>query len=213
MGLKKHISYWLHGVIALAGLSICSFLIYGAVSGTDRGHPPGIIFLPAVVITWLFLHAFLFFTQWLASRGNKNRFKQGNAKNSWPISLIIFIILCGINSLAGIAGLVSMLYSGRFPTYTSQWFFLLIFGFSFVCLCGILLRKNWGRLIAGLGCLIISGYLLYSINRRVTLRPNHDLGDGIYVLLFVIGLGFFGYHLLTSVRIKAFFKKTNKFLS
>lgn len=203
---KKHIFYWFHGIIFIIGLFICSYLIYGTVSGTDRGHPPAIIFLPFIVIAWLFLHAFLFLTQWLVSRGNKNALKRGNANNSWPITLIVFMILCGISSLVGFAGLASMLFSGRLPTHTSQWLNLLFFGISFVSLCGILLRKNWGRLVAGLSCLLVSGFMTYIIIRTVIIRPNYDIGAGIYVILIVIGFGFFGFHLLTSERIKTFIK-------
>ena len=87
MGLKKYIFYWSHGIIAIAGSFLCALLIYGVVSGVDRGHPPAIVFLPAVIITWLILHIFLIFIQWMIARGNKNAFKQGNANTSWPLSL------------------------------------------------------------------------------------------------------------------------------
>ena len=204
MGLKKHIFYWLHGSIMIVGLSICALAIYGAASGADRGHPPAIIFLPVVIIAWLILHVFLIFIQWLATQGNKNAFKQSTTKNSWPLSLIIFVILCSVFSLQGFAALAEMWYSGRLPIYLTQWLFFLVVGVSFVCMCGILLRKNWGRLMAGVGCILISGFFMYMAIRNVILGYNYDIGDSIYLLLLVTSLGYFGYHLLTSERIKTF---------
>lgn len=204
MGLKKHIFYWLHGVIALAGFSICSLLIYGAVSGTDRGHPPAIVFLPVVIIVWLILHIFLLFIQWLASQSKKRTLKEGKELRSWPVALIFVVAVCSIFFLYSLGGMVAWWLSNE-AWRSHRTVYLILQIVAFICLSGILMRRYWGLLIAGISCLVASGYFVYKIIPFIVSRHNFGFGLVLYSLFVTLGIGLFGYYLLRSVRIKSFF--------
>ena len=200
----KHPFYWLHGVIAFVGLSICSLLIYGVVSGTDRGHPPAIIFLPVVIIVWLILHVFLLFIQWLASQSKKRTLKQGKELSSWPVALIIVVAGCSIFFLYSLGGMGAWWLSNE-AWRSHRTVYLIVQILAFICLSGILLRKYWGLLIAGISCLFASGYFVYRIIPLIVSGHKFGFSLVLYSLFVTIGIGLFGYYLLRSARIRSFF--------
>jgi hypothetical protein len=136
--------FWLHTLIAIIGLVVCAVLLMAR-----SGHPPGIVFLPYALVAWLMIHIFLGFIQVLASQGNKYTFKQGKELSSWPVALVIVVAGCGIFFLYSLGGMVSWWLSNE-AWRSHRTVYLIVQIVAFICLSGILLRRCWGLLIAGI---------------------------------------------------------------
>lgn len=134
----------IHFVLAAIGLITC------IVFATAGGHPPGILFLPAIIPAWLIGHLFIWGIRRLAIRGLLNR--EGNQdNNSWPPTLILAATLLAAITLTG-----PILFQGGL-VYIGIWLIVPI------CFVGLLLRKSWAvNLIFVICCFPIS-FLAYDV--------------------------------------------------
>lgn len=169
-----------------------------------RGHPPGIVFLPMAVIIWIVIHAFLSFVHALSNRGRKRIESSGETAASWPW---VLVILAGVYS---VLILYSMLGLGEWLRENEAWHyhhtraavFLLA---NLACLLGILLRRRWGQYLAGVYSLLLCASIGYRIAKHVLVANSVALDELLVALVVVAGLGYLGYYLLTSARIRSFF--------
>jgi hypothetical protein len=195
----KHPFFWLHALLAMIGLVVCAVLLMAR-----SGHPPGIVFLPHALVAWLISHIFLGFIQALSSQGKKRTLKQGKELSSWPVALIIIVAVCGIFFLYSLGGIVAWWLSNE-AWRSHRTIYVIVQIVAFICLSGILLRRYWGLLIAGISCLFASGYFVYKIIPLIVSGHKFGFGLVLYSLFVTIGIGLFGYYLLKSVRIRSFF--------
>ena len=169
-----------------------------------RGHPPGIVFLPVAVIIWIVLHAFLGFVHALSNRGRKRIEASGETAASWPW---VLVVLAGAYS---VFILYAMLGLGEWLRRNEAWNFYdtrnaVFLVANLACLLGILLRRRWGQYLAGVYSLLLSGRLAYRVAKRIIVSNSVSLDDLLVALVVVAGLGYLGYYLLTSARIRSFF--------
>lgn len=189
----------LHGILICIGVYACAVLF-----NARGGHPPGIIFLPLAAGIWIFLHIFLGVIQKLGSMGVQRVYDAGLEPGPWPPALILVVAGCSIiffNGLTGIAPLI--IYRNLSPILLAL--FLGIQAINLACLCGILLRRDWARVLAGGALLLIAALLLLRL--APVLLWGHGLGfiALAYAAALIGASSGLGYYLLTSERIRDFF--------
>lgn len=189
----------LHCATFLLGLSVCVVLFHAR-----GGHPPGIVFLPFAAAAWVFLHIFLGVIQKLGSMGVDRAYAAGMEPEPWPLALILVVVGCCmifVNGLTGIAPLI--LYRNLYPI--ALILFLAVQLTNLACLCGVLLRRDWARIIAGVVLMLIAALILFR------LAPVLLWGKGLgfvalsYAAALIAASSGLGYYLLTSERIRNFF--------
>lgn len=196
----KHPFRWLHTVVALIGLAVCGLLL-----SADSGHPPGIVFVPLAVAVWLVIHLFIGLTQFFARKGRQRAHTLGSESQKWPVALVLIVFACSALFLYGTGGLVEWWRSNEvWRPFRNRHLFVVIV--AFVCLTGILLRRDWGRLVAASASIFAAVYFGYRFVRNILSSMQLNVGLVLYALVFVIGFALLGIYLLRSERIKAFFR-------
>jgi hypothetical protein len=195
----RHLFYWLHAILALIGLSVCGVLLTAT-----SGHPPGVVFLPLAVATWLVAHAFLGLLQLLVVMGRSRLERIGGEPGSWPLLLILIVAVFSLTFLYMLAGLVEWALSGE-AMGTRRLVYVAVQLAVFVSLCGILLRMNWGRLMVAAMSLLLALYVLGRAVPEVFSSNQIGIGMLFYLASLVGGLAAVSYKLLMSQRIKSFF--------
>ena len=189
----------LHIIWALLSASLCVFLVFADGSG----HPPIVIFLPLVLAIWCFGHGAL----WRQVAGGKELAAQGKGQiDTWPPGLIVALIGTGIVSCVGIVQLAGTLLIGMtYPFAGSLWGVAIAVALAHgACFVGILLRRPWSRPTTAVLSIGWTLLLVWQIIEQLV--HGHPINLAEYVTLFVgVALvSFFGYHLLSSRRIRAF---------
>ncbi len=173
---------------------------------TAKGHPPGIVFAPVALAIWLLGHALLWLIRRMAIRGRSRATKIQAAHDKWPPTLIVLAVSCGVVFIFGSFALVlKILFDRDWPPGVSM--LLAVWVTSSVCFFGILLRRNWSRIIAGAGLLAVAVILLYemiasSVRGYANSTTELLTGSAIFVALLLIGQ-----HVVRSRRIKDFFAR------
>lgn len=196
----KHPFRWLHALVAMLGLAVCAIL-----ASSDSGHPPASVFLPLAIAAWLVIHLFLGLTQAFASKGRQRAQTLGTDTQKWPAVLVLVVFACSALFLYGSGGLVEWWLSNE-AWRPFQYRHLLVVVTAFVCLTGILLRRDWGRLVAAAASILVTVFLAYRIVPEFFTAKSLSIGLAIYAVALIASFALLGVYLLRSDRIKSFFR-------
>ncbi|NNE46922.1 MAG: hypothetical protein HKN37_09720, partial [Rhodothermales bacterium] len=129
-----------HLVWAIPGLVVS--YIFATATG---GHPPGILFLPVVLIVWGVGHLAI----WGASRVARKAGAKRGQRTTWPISIIIAVASTGIVAFAGLFLVVAGLITGEGLSNQIQYAVLILAWIGHTAaFLGLLARQPWGRYLA-----------------------------------------------------------------
>lgn len=196
--LKKHFR-WLHIGWAILGSVACALL------ATGKGHPPGFVFVPIAVLVWLVGHALLWLSRKLAVRGKYLRDDSGVATEKWPPALIFVAFVCGIVSIFGLFGIAWLIIDGK--RLHDLLIPLAVWVPSSLCFFGILLRRDWSRILAGGGLILMAAILLYEMIASFTRGYRNSPTEWLMTIVIFTLLVLFGQYILRSSSIKAFFSQ------
>lgn len=198
-GYLKPLFRWLHVVWALIGCTV-SILLASA-----KGHPPGLAFVPIVLAIWLTGHGVLWLSRRLATKGKYGRTDVVNDR--WPLLLIMFVCLFGMVFIFGIFGFGWHIFSGQ--RWRLEMFLLLVFWIcSSLCFFGILLRRNWARILTGAVFAALAAMLLSEMVASFIRGYKNTAAEWLTAVSMFIVLVMIGRHVLRSERIRRFFGKS-----
>jgi len=194
----KPIYRWLHITWATIGISA------SVLMATAKGHPPGLVFVPIVLVTWLAGHGLLWLSRKLAVKGRLAAHNQAVGDGKWPVLLILLVCLFGAVFIFGAFGLFWQMFSG------SRWGIELISMTAIwltaaLCFFGILMRLDWSRNLAGAGFIILAAILLYEIIASFMRGYRNSPAEWATALILSVLLVLLGWYILRSSRIKTFF--------
>ena len=187
----------LHLLVALCAVIVCVVLVLA-----NEGHPPGIVFIPIVIVYWVITHIVLLGLKWFLTI--MARLKKGSNSQGWPPILTLLSIIGGLILIYVIYGLfhdfVLRSYSTEFKDiiWVPMLFLapaLLFGGLVFGAITG----AKYAHWIAAAGPIAFMGYSLFHIVNG-TAKPS--LLNVIIVFGICIALSSY---LLFSSRVKAFF--------
>lgn len=169
-----------------------------------KGHPPGLVFVPIVLVIWLTGHGLFWLSRKFAVKGKSSAAKRHLDSRQWPVLLIVLVFFLGAVFVSGFCGLGWQIFSG------SRWSFELlsvcvVWLMASLCFFGILLRKNWSRWLAGGGFLSLALIMLYQLIESYSRGYGHSTGEWVAAVVVFVLLCLLGIHILRSLRIKAFF--------
>lgn len=197
--MNKKLFLALHGVVICLGIYACVVLF-----NARGGHPPGIIFLPVAAVAWIFLHIFLGGMQKLASMGENRAYDRGRDLERWPSVLILVVIASSIIFINGIPGLTALVFSqNQRPQLLAL--MSVLQAVNLACLCGILLRRDWARIIAGSAFVLFAGLILFRLAPVLLWGAGLGIIELIYAAALIGASSGLGYYLLTSRRVQEFF--------
>ena len=184
---------------ALIGATACLLLAFA------KGHPPGLAFVPVVIIVWVAGHGLLWLSRKAAVRGKHLVGEDERATTKWPVPVILLVLACGFVFFVGLALILSMSIF-RSGNLTDLGTILAFWIPPSVCFFGILLRRNWARILAGCGLLVLAALPSYEIVLSLKHGYTRSLTGWGIVIVVISVLLFLGQHILRSTRIKAFFR-------
>lgn len=195
----KPVFRWIHILWATIG---CVFTVLLAIA---KGHPPGLVFVPIVLVVWLTGHGLLWLTRKVAVKGKIVATKRHVAYRQWPVLLIVLVFFLGAVFVSVFFGLGWQIFSG------SRWSIELlsvcaIWLIASLCFFGILLRKNWSRWLTGVGFLALALVMLYQLIESYSRGYGNSTGEWAAAVVVFVLLCLLGFHILRSLRIKAFFQ-------
>lgn len=190
---------WLHIVWAILGAAICILLV------TARGgHPPGIVFVPVAAAIWLAGHGLLWISHKLAALGKHFADSRDIASGQWPLTIILLAILSGMVFIFGLFGIAWQVLSARDWLRELAVPLAIWIPFS-LCFFGILLRRDWSRLLAGSGFIIAAIILLAEMIASHMRGYRNPTTEWVIVIIMFALLVLLGQYILRSSRIKAFY--------
>ncbi len=190
-----------HVVWALLAASLSVLLVVA-----EGGHPPPIVFLPVVVVAWGLGHAALWGIGKLAARGREAATKAGGAVGAWPPGLIVALIGTGLVACVGLVQIGGSLLLGEwYPFAGALWALALAASLAHGAgLVGLLLRRPWSRPMTALLSIGWALWLVWLFSEALVLGQRINPADYVILVVGVSLLCFFGYHILSSRRIRAF---------
>ena len=189
---------WLHGVWAAMGAIACVLLALA------KGHPPGLVFIPFAVAAWALGHGALWLIRRLLIRSERFVQQNGTATGSWPPFLVLLAICFGVVFVAGLILIAWKLVFGGLGV-GGLMILLVVCAPPSLCFLGILLRKNWARLLASTFFFVVAGFLVFEAASTVMRGRRLPLDEWLAVFAIIFLLAALGLYLLLSRRIKAFF--------
>ena len=191
----------LHIVWAILGAGICILL------ATARGgHPPGLVFVPVAAVIWLTGHVLLWGSRKLAIRGRLLAENRNIAAGKWPLPIILLTLFFGIVFFFGVLGIAWQVFIER-DGLRGLAVPLAFWVPSSLCFFGILLRQDWLRILAGSGFIVVGVILLYEMIASFTRGYRNSATEwGMAIVIFIL-LILFGYYILRSSGIKAFYSR------
>ncbi len=192
---------WAHGVWAVLGVSVCALLVF-----SGGGHPPPIVLVPVVVPVWLLGHLLLWIIRRLLIRGRRSAGGSESGLLAWPPGLVAACLGTGAVFLVGSAQLViSAVLLRPYPYRGWVWIaMLVVWAVHSLCFLGLLLRRAWSRLLLAGLCSTWALYLAWQIVERLV-RVGRLSPEEILVALTLVGLfTLFGYHFISSQRVREF---------
>jgi len=198
----KNIFRGLHIVWAILGVSICILL-----ATAKGGHPPGLVFVPVAAVIWLTGHVLLWASRKLAIRGRRLAENRNIAAGKWPLPIILLTLFFGFVFFFGVLGIAWQVFIERdglrgLAVPLAYWVP------SSLCFFGILLRQDWSRILAGSGFMVVAVILLYEMIASFTRGYRNSTTEWVMVIVIFILLTLFGYYILRSSSIKAFYSKS-----
>ncbi len=198
----RRVFRWLHIVWAIIGAGICTLL-----ATATGGHPPGLVFVPIAAAIWLAGHILLWASRRLAIRGKNAADTGSTASENWPPTVILLLLLFGIVFIFGLSGIVWQLLFERDRLHELA-IPLAVWLPSSLCFAGILLRKDWSRILAGSGFIVVAAILLYEMIASLVRGYRNSNTEWLAALVIVAVLILIGLHILRSPRIKAFYSRS-----
>jgi hypothetical protein len=193
-----------HAVWAILALAASVALVYGG----RRGHPPGIVLLPLLLLVWAVGHVAIWVVGWLAVKGERLARGAEGAGRSWPLGLRLALAGTGVAAAVGTLQVVVTGSQGRLYPYPdrSLWtIMLVIWAVHGACFVGLLLRRPWSRVLSTLlafaWALLMASQVAEQLARGNVVDPAVWLVAGSMVGLIVLGL-----HLGTSRRVRSFLR-------
>ncbi len=151
-----------------------------------EGHPPGLIFVPVVVVVWGLGHFILLMTRILAERS-----AAGRRPERWPWSVIVGVAGSGA---VGFLGLLAMAWpylgGGGLSENDVPLFFLISFAHA-AAFVGLLMRRRWARWLSGMlaaaWALLLAVQVIDHVARG---RPTDltELGAAVLILAILSAL-------------------------
>ncbi len=197
--LMKNLFRWLHGVWAFIGASSC--ILLAAAKG---GHPPAIVFVPIAAAIWLAGHLLLWVSHKLAIRGKNLAESKNIASGKWPVTIILLAIVCGAIFIFGLFGIIWQLLFER--DWLRELAIPLLYWIpASACFFGILLRRDWSRILAGSGFMLVAAILLFEMAASAMRAYRNSTTEWLMVIAIFFLLVLFGLYVLRSPKIKAFY--------
>lgn len=193
----------LHILWAIVAMSVIAILAM-----SSKGHPPGIVFVPVVLVIWITGHVFLWLSHLLVKRGQTHAENEEGALDKWPLALaliaLIFggtfifgVITFGVTSLIGSNSPRSLLLTVLLPWLPTS-----------ICFIGILLRQSWSRFATSGLFFAAALFLLYQMMQSLGYPPEyHSTTEWIGTTLVVFLLVGLGWHFFRSQKIRAFLSR------
>ncbi len=189
-----------HGVWALlcGGVSVFLALIGG-------GHPPPIVLVPLVLIVWAIGHLGLWLMVVLVRRGRG----ASPAGAAWPPGVVVALAgLAAITAMTLLQVVVTALTGKLYPYRGSLWFVMAGAGtLHAASLIGVLLRRNWGRVMAVLVCFGWSALMVKQLVDHLSHGRPISAGEGTLAFVLLAAPAALGLHLLSSPRVRAYFAR------
>ena len=197
--VMKNVFRWIHGVWAVIGAGTC--ILLAAAKG---GHPPGLVFVPIAAAIWLAGHLLLWVSHKLAIRGKNLAQSKNIASGKWPVTIILLAIVCGAIFIFGLFGITWQLLFER-DRLRELAIPLLYWIPASVCFFGILLRRDWSRILAGSGFMLVAAILLFEMAASAMRGYRNSTTEWLMVVVIFFLLVLFGLYVLRSPKIKAFY--------
>ena len=178
------------------GLSVALALMGG-------GHPPPVVLVPFVLVAWVIGHGTLWLIIVLVRRGRRGL----PPYTAWPPGVTLALVgLAAFTALTLFQVAVSVLLGKFYPYRGLLWFLMTGIGaLHGAGLIGMLLRRNWGRVMALLVCFGWSALIVAQTIEHLSHGRSTSAGESALALvLFAVPAGL-GLHLLLSRRVRAFF--------
>ena len=187
---------------AIIGVSVCILL-----ATAKGGHPPGLVFVPIAAVIWLAGHMLLWASRKLAIRGKDLADNRNVASGKWPPTIILLVFISGIVFIVGLFAIVWQVLSER------DWLRelaipLAVWVPSSLCFFGILLRRDWSRILAGSGLIVVAVILLYEMIASLMRGYQNSTTEWVIIIAIFGLLILFGQYILRSSNIKAFYSKS-----
>lgn len=176
----------------------------------QRGHPPPIALVPAVVLVWLTGHAVIWALSWLYGKGQGSVPSPGGASKRWPLALVVSAVGTAAGAVVGVLQLLGSAVNQRWYPYPDPAIWtasLLACSAHAACLASLLLRRPWSRTLSALLALgwavLLGAQLVEHAAPPASLTSSDNLLAIGLVALFVALAG----NLLVSRSVKAFFER------
>lgn len=199
--VTKNVFRWLHVAWATIGASISVLL-----ATAKGGHPPGIVFVPIAAAIWLVGHILLWGSHKLAIRGKYLAESRGITSGKWPPAIMFLVFLFGIVFFFGLFGIVWQILFER-DSLRELAIPLAVWILSSLCFFGIVLRRDWSRLLAGSGFIVVAIILLYEMIASFMRGYRNSSAEWATAIVIFVLLSLFGQYVLRSSNIKTFFSK------
>lgn len=193
-----------HAIWAILAVVVALLLVLAG-----EGHPAPIIFLPLVGVIWVVGHIVVWGVEWLADKGRRVGTAVEGATETWPVGLKLALIGTGVGGSVGIIQIVVTLFIGRLYPYhgTTLWTTMLMIwllhGTSFA---GVLLRRRWSRFLSSAIAFAWALLSAWQIVEHLVRGYRLEIGSLLILALATVLLALFGFHLVTSSRVKSFLR-------
>lgn len=193
---SQNLFRWLHGLWALPCIIASVWLAMAT-----EGHPPGIIFVPFVLVVWGIGHLALWGAHKLARRGLS---KGPRPSGRLPLPVVTVLVGSSIVTLLGIIFVVTVL--PRRETWTVPTLMTLAAILAHVpALIGLLLRSDWSRLysaaLAAGWSLLMLAQMVETLWRGGSARP----WEWPVATAIVLACGWLALQLSTNSAVAAYF--------
>lgn len=185
----------LHVLWALPCVAVSVLLVL-----SKGGHPPGIVFVPLVLLAWGLGHLLLWGTHWLARKGLAKR----GPSATWPVAVVLALVGSGVVAFLGI------LLGGAAAFERSHWsaWDVTLLGVVVAHLpafAGLLLRERWSRLWAAALTAFWSLTMLYQMVDALRRGSSIDSWEWPVATLIVVGFGALAWALVRSPKVAGYF--------
>ena len=142
----------------------------------------------------------------LAIRGRHSAENRNITSGNWPLPIILLALFFGIVFFFGVLGIGWQVFIARdglrgLAVPLAYWVP------ASLCFFGILLRQDWSRILAGSGFVVVAVILLYEMIASFTRGYRNSATEWVMVIVMFILLILFGYYILRSSGIKAFYSR------
>lgn len=190
-----------------AAIAVCVSLL--TLLAGSKGHPPLVIFLPAVLMVWAAGHSLIWGAGWLARKGQSAARGTEQDAAPRPIGLWLALAGSGIVAAVGVYQLLMTGYLGRlYPyRYPGLWTMMLAMKLAHAaCFAGLLLRRRWARLGSAGLAIGWAALLASQIAEHLPPGPRTDATEMTIAIGLMVSLLALGLNLGLSRKVRAFLR-------